>query len=72
MGNFLLSIKSKFIISEVPQSEMELAILELNRARNMFDNADDSTLSLAIYELMAAEEKINMLIKEKKREKDPN
>lgn len=47
----------------------ELTIEGIENARMNFDNADDDTINLAIYELMAAEERLNVLIKERKKNK---
>lgn len=49
-------------------SELEkLAIEEVQNARSNFDDADEDTVDLAIYQLMAAEERLNLLIKERKK-----
>ena len=49
-------------------SEIEkLTIEEVKNARSNFDDADEDTVDLAIYELMAAEERLNLLIKERKK-----
>ncbi|MDR7870889.1 MAG: hypothetical protein RIN55_08530 [Tissierellaceae bacterium] len=49
-------------------SELEkLTIDEVENARSNFKNCDEDTIDLAIYELMAAEERLNLLIKERKK-----
>ena len=39
---------------------------EVNRCNTNFNQADKSTVSIAMYELMAAEERLNLYIKERK------
>lgn len=39
---------------------------EVNRCNTNFNQADKSTVSIATYELMAAEERLNLYIKERK------
>lgn len=46
----------------------ELAIEGIENARTNFNNADEGAIDLAIYELMTAEERLNILIKERKKE----
>lgn len=65
------NIYSKFIKDKTPQapslSEIEkLTIEEVENARSNFKDADKDTIDLAIYELMAAEERLNLLIRDKK------
>ena len=47
--------------------EEKLAIEEVEIARSNFNDADEDTIDLAIYELMVAEERLNLLIKNKKK-----
>ena len=42
---------------------------EVNRCNTNFNQADEATVSIATYELLAAEEKLNLYIKERKNEK---
>lgn len=60
-------MKNKF--EEAPSlDEIEkFTISEVENARSNYNNADEDTIDLAIYELMVAEERLNLLIKEKKR-----
>ena len=39
---------------------------EVNRCNTNFNQTDKSTVSIAMYELMAAEERLNLYIKERK------
>lgn len=39
---------------------------EVNRCNTNFNQTDKSTVSIATYELMAAEERLNLYIKERK------
>lgn len=67
--NYLYIKFEKDKYKEVPSfSELEkLTIMELENARSNFRDADENTIDLAIYELMAAEERLNLLIKERKK-----
>ena len=52
-------------LSSIEKSTIE----EVENARSNFKDADEDTIDLAIYELMAAEERLNLLIRDKKRSK---
>lgn len=74
---FISKIKSKYYnkllinkYEEAPSfDEVEkLTIEEVKNARSNFNDADEDTVDLAIYELMAAEERLSLLIKERKRD----
>lgn len=45
----------------------ELTIKEVEYARSNFNDADEETIDLAIYQLMAAEERLSLLIRERKK-----
>lgn len=45
---------------------MKALINDVEQARNNFNNADKDYINIATYELMAAEEKLNNYIREKK------
>ncbi|NLY46971.1 MAG: hypothetical protein GX053_13430 [Tissierella sp.] len=45
----------------------KLTIEEVRNARTRFDEADENSVDLAIYELMAAEERLSLLIQERKK-----
>lgn len=45
-------------------------VQNLQNARDNFDDADENSIDLAIYELMVAEERLNLLIKNKKEKLD--
>ena len=45
----------------------KLTIEEVKNARSNFHDADKDAVDLAIYELMAAEERLNLLIKDRKK-----
>ena len=73
---FISKIKSKyynkFLINKYAETpsfdEVEkLTIEEVKNARSNFNDADDDSIDLAIYELMAAEERLSLLIKERKK-----
>lgn len=66
----LANIFKKNSYDESPSlSKLEKSIIEgVINARSNFQNADEDTIDLAIYELMAAEERLNILIKERKKE----
>ena len=73
---FIRKIKNKFYekfmaskFEEAPSlDELEkLTIEEVENARLNFNDADEDTIDLAIYELMAAEERLSLLIKERKK-----
>lgn len=49
---------------------LKVLIQDVEQAKNRFNNADDDYMSIATYELMAAEERLNQYIKEQK-EKAP-
>ncbi len=40
---------------------------EVNRCNANFNQSDESTISIATYELMAAEERLNLYLKERKK-----
>lgn len=42
---------------------------EVNRCNTNFNQADDATVSIAIYDLRAAEERLDLYLKERKSEK---
>lgn len=70
--SFISKIKNKFIkdrYEEAPSlSRLEkLTIERVEIAISNFKEADEDTIDLAIYELMAAEERLNLLIKERKK-----
>ena len=74
--NFISKIKIKYYnkfvrkkYKEAPSfDEMEkITIEEVKNARSNFNDADEDTVDLAIYELMAAEERLSLLIKERKK-----
>ena len=50
-----------------PKEIQRLTIEEVEYARSNFKDADEDTIDLAIYELMAAEERLNLLIKDRKK-----
>ncbi len=50
-----------------PKEIERLTIEEVKYARSNFKDADEDTMDLAIYELMAAEERLNLLIRDRKK-----
>lgn len=49
--------------------EINKAVKRLNDARNMLDNANDfETIDYAIYEILAAEKEIELIVKKRKEE----
>lgn len=42
---------------------------EVNRCNTNFNQTDKSTVNIAIYELLVAEERLNLYLKERKEEK---
>lgn len=69
LKNILISKLGKDKYPKAPSlDEVEkMTIEEVNNARSNFNDADDDTIDLAIYELMAAEERLSLLIKERKK-----
>lgn len=70
--NFKNKIYNKFMKNkhqEAPSlDEIEkLTIKEVEQARAKFNDADLDTIDLAIYQLMAAEERLSLLIRERKK-----
>lgn len=73
---FISQIKNKFQdkimkykFDEAPSLDQleKSTIEEVQNARLNFNDADEETVDLAIYELMAAEERLSLLIKERKK-----
>jgi|GEM_PF-5328411 len=62
----ILRMEKKEGLSSLAEEEKRL-IEELKKARQKFNTADEDSVDLAIYELLAAEERLNLLIKERKK-----
>ncbi len=72
LTNLRKKIYNKFMknnYQEAPSlDEIEkMTIKEVEQARAKFDDADSDNIDIAIYQLMAAEERLSLLIRERKR-----
>lgn len=68
-----LYIEVVLVISEVKyllDLDLKAAIMDVEIAKSNFDNAKNKeSIDMAIYQLMEAEEKLNLLIQERKNKK---
>lgn len=62
----ILRMEKKEGLPSLAEEEKRL-IEELKKARQKFNTADEDSVDLAIYELLAAEERLNLLIKKRKK-----
>lgn len=60
-------MKNKYLEAPSLDEIEKMTIEEVEQARSKFNDADENTVDLAIYELMAAEERLSLLIRERKK-----
>ena len=66
--------RKKIFVTKEPNidNEARIAFNNLYIARSNFNEASDMSIDLAIFELLTAEERLNLVIRERKLEKNMN